>query len=167
VNYIYYQTKINDVIIKCPIETGIEILVYNVFDEIININGYSLVDIDRIWKNQDSRLTTGAGIPDIAILSPDFVFKKADAGNVYGFIEVKAAGVSLRNTKQIIEAKKCIPHFFYTNGIVWKYYFNEELKWEKNLSKSKLLYCVTKVEIDEKEFNELKESIRDINWKNI
>lgn len=93
-DYLYYQKKINDVIVKCPIEAGIEILVYNLLDECICMDDYALVDINRIWKNQDSRLLTGAGISDIAILSNDFVFKQEDVGKVYGFIEVKAAGVS-------------------------------------------------------------------------
>lgn len=34
-DYLFYQKKINDVIIKCPIEAGIEILVYNLLDECI------------------------------------------------------------------------------------------------------------------------------------
>ena len=72
--YWLYQRKINDVITKCPIETGIEILVYNLIDEYIDINDYALVDINRIWKNQDSRLSTEGGIPDIAVLSPNFYF---------------------------------------------------------------------------------------------
>ena len=73
-DYLFYQKKINDVIIKCPIEAGIEILVYNLLDECICIDEYALVDINRIWKNQYSRLLTEAGISDIAILSPNFVF---------------------------------------------------------------------------------------------
>ena len=92
-DYLYYQKKINDVIVKCPIEAGIEILVYNLLDECISMDDFALVDINRIWKNQDSRLLTGAGISDIAILSTDFVFKQEDVGEVYGFVEVKAAGI--------------------------------------------------------------------------
>ena len=98
-DYKYYEHKINDVIIKCPIEAGVEILVYNVLDDIVNSKGFSLVDINRIWKNKDERLTTDAGIPDIAILSNDFEFK-TNVGQVMGFIEVKATNKSLLETEQ-------------------------------------------------------------------
>lgn len=167
-DYLHYQEKINDVITKCPIEAGIEILVYNLIDQNINIDEekYSLVDINRIWKNQDSRLLTETGIPDIAILSPDFVFKNEDVGEVYGFIEVKAAGVSLRDTTQISGQMKNTSHFIYTNGIVWKYYFNQKLEWEKNIGTEKTSYSTEKIEVDKNQFEKLRKGIRDIIWKN-
>ena len=107
-NSLYYQKKINDVIMKCPIEAGIEILVYNLLDECIDMDEYALVDINRIWKNQDSRLVTDAGISDIAILSTDFVFKNENTGSAYGFVEVKAAGISLIDTVQASGHVECV-----------------------------------------------------------
>ncbi len=165
--YLHYQKRINDVIIKCPIEAGIEILVYSIFDEILSTaeDKYALVDINRIWKNQDSRLSTETGISDIAIMSPDFVFKNEDVGTVYGFIEVKAAGVSLRDTEQISGQMKNISHFIYTNGIVWKYYFNQVQEWEINLCTQKLQYSTIEIEVNESDFLELKERIRLIVWE--
>ena len=62
-DYKYYERKINDIIMKCPIEAGVEILVYNVLDNIVESKGLSLVDINRLWKDRDPRLTNGAGIP--------------------------------------------------------------------------------------------------------
>ena len=156
-DHLYYQKKINDVIVKCPIEAGIEILVYNLLDECISRDDFALVDINRIWKNQDSRLLTGAGISDIAILSTDFVFKQEDVGKVYGFVEVKAAGV--------LEQMKKVTHFIYTNGVVWRYYYNQKLKWEKNLGVSKTKYTVSEIAIDKNEFEELRKEIRTISWK--
>ena len=47
-NYQYYERKINDVIMKCPIEAGIEILVYNVLDYILDSKDVSIVDINRL-----------------------------------------------------------------------------------------------------------------------
>lgn len=167
-DYLYYQKKINDVIVKCPIEAGIEILVYNLLDECICMDDYALVDINRIWKNQDSRLLTGAGISDIAILSNDFVFKQEDVGKVYGFIEVKAAGVSadaVQVKEQVEGQMKKVSHFIYTNGVVWRYYCNQSLKWEKNLGVSKTKYTISEIKIDEDEFEMLKKEIRSIKWK--
>lgn len=162
--YIYYQRKINDVISKCPIEAGVEILVYNLLDENIDMNNYSLVDINRIWKNQDSRLTTDAGISDIAILSTDFYFRQEDTGMVYGFVEAKAAGESLRETDQISGQMNSVSHFIFTNGIVWKYYFNQELEWEINLSVNEIPYSIKEIEIDKNLFDDLKEKICSIEW---
>ncbi len=164
-DHLYYQKKINDVIVKCPIEAGIEILVYNLLDECISMDDFALVDINRIWKNQDSRLLTGAGISDIAILSTDFVFKQEDVGEVYGFVEVKAAGISLENTVQVLEQMKKVSHFIYTNGVVWRYYYNQKLKWEKNLGVSKVKYNISEIAIDKNEFEELKKEIQTIKWK--
>lgn len=164
-DYLYYQKKINDVVVKCPIEAGVEILVYNLLDECICMDDYALVDINRIWKNQDGRLLTGAGISDIAILSNDFVFKQEDVGEVYGFIEVKAAGVSLADTVQVMEQMKKVSHFIYTNGVVWRYYCNQSLKWEKNLGVSKTKYTISEIAIDENEFEKLKKEIKSIKWK--
>ena len=164
-DYLYYQKKINDVIVKCPIKAGIEILVYNLLDECICMDDYALVDINRIWKNQDSRLLTEAGISDIAILSNDFVFKKEDVGEVYGFIEVKATGVSLADTVQVMGQMKKVSHFINTNGVVWRYYYNQALKWEKNLGVSKTKYTISEITIDKNEFEELKNEIQSIKWK--
>lgn len=164
-DYLYYQKKINNVITKCPIEAGVEILVYNLLDECICMDDYSLVDINRIWKNQDSRLLTEAGISDMAILSNNFIFKQEDVGEVYGFIEVKAAGVSLADTIQVLEQMKKVSHFIYTNGIVWRYYYNQELKWEKNLGVSKTKYTISEITIDKNQFEKLKKEIQSIKWK--
>ena len=152
-DYLYYQRKLNDVVIKCPIEAGIEILVYNLLDGNIDMKQYSLVDINRIWKNQDSRLSTESGISDIAILSPDFEFKKEDIGEVYGFVEVKAAGCTLGPTDQILGQMKKVSHFLYTNGIVWKYYCCQKLKWEKNLGTAKLPHSIAEVIVDKFRFS--------------
>ncbi len=164
-NHLYYQRKLNDVIVKCPIEAGVEILVYNLLDNIIDMDEYALVDINRIWKNQDSRLTTDAGISDIAILSTDFVFKNEDIGKVYGFVEVKAAGVALTDTVQVREQMKKVSHFIYTNGIEWKYFLNQEIKWKKNLSETKIPYSIEKIMVDENEFEQLIVELQNIKWR--
>ena len=167
-DYKYYEQKINDVIIKCPIETGVEILVYNLLDGCIGMEKYALIDINRIWKKQNSMLSTEGGVSDIAIVSRDFVFKRSDGenvGEVYGFVEVKAAGVSLRDTEQIMGQMKKAPHFIYTNGIVWKYYFKQKLEWDINVVETDKSCSNNEVEINHTEFERLKENISLIKWK--
>ena len=162
---IKYEKKINDVIIKCPIEAGVEILVYNVLDEIIDSNKFALVDINRIWKNKDQRLTTPAGIADIAVLSNDFVFG-TDKGKVYGFVEIKATNTYLTETEQV-EGQKCsVRHYIYTNGLVWKYYKDQKLQWEKYLDKEqrKAKTIAQEVLIDQNSYDELIVAIKEIKW---
>uniref|UniRef100_I5AQ18 Uncharacterized protein n=1 Tax=Eubacterium cellulosolvens (strain ATCC 43171 / JCM 9499 / 6) TaxID=633697 RepID=I5AQ18_EUBC6 len=78
----YYERKINDVITKCPIEAGVEILADNLLDAVNDPKECSLIEVNRLWKHQEPRLDTDAGIPDLAILSPDFTFKDKDRGCV-------------------------------------------------------------------------------------
>lgn len=165
-DYKHYEQKINDVINKCPIEAGIEILVYNVLDNIIESKDLSLVDINRIWKNKDKRLTTDGGVPDIAVLSRDFMFG-TDTGFAYGFIEVKATNRCLSETEQIEGHKSSEKNYVYTNGLVWRYYRNKELKWELSLEKSgckSIVYAQT-ISIAEEKFKELLDKLSEINWK--
>lgn len=161
----YYQRKLNDVIVKCPIETGVEILVYRLLEENMDWKQYSLVDINRIWKNQDSRLSTESGIPDIAILSPDFRFKEEEMGRVYGFVEVKAAGVGLGTTDQILGQMKKAPHFIYTNGIVWQYYLKQQRVWEVNLGTNPLPYSLAEISLDAENFAKLQDRLSKIRWE--
>ena len=60
-NHEYYERKINDVIMKCPIEAGVEILVYNVLDDIVHSKGLSLVDINRLRKKRDKKRNGKSG----------------------------------------------------------------------------------------------------------
>lgn len=163
-DFLYYQRKINDVIEKCPIETGVEILVYNLLDKCVDSNNFSLVDINSIWKNQDIRLTTDGGISDIAILSTDFKFGEEDKGNVYGFVEVKPSRVTLTDSEQVSKQMKKVNHYIYTNGIVWKYFLNQTLKWEINLSNGEFSYAIKKIYINESKFTELKNALQKIEW---
>lgn len=168
-DYKYYERKINDVIMKCPIEAGVEILVYNVLDSILDAKKVSLVDINRLWKNKDNRLTTEGGISDIAILPTDFVYKKPDTGVAYGFIEVKATNKELLDTEQILGQKARCPHYIYTNGLVWKYFLNGTEKWEIKLAMTgneerKCVKGSEEVSINNDKFNELIQKLSKIVW---
>lgn len=166
--YDYYEKKINDVIIKCPIEAGVEILVYNFLDEIIDSTKLTLVDINRLWKNRDDRLTTEAGISDIAVLSEDFKYR-TDIGKVYGFIEVKATNRPLSVTEQVEGQKKVVAHYIYTNGLTWKYYKDGVAKWEIVLASYENQECQVmeksgRISIVPDRFSDLVGELKKINW---
>ena len=164
-DYKYYERKINNVIMKCPIEAGVEILVFNVLDGIIESKGLTLVDINRLWKNRDERLTTDTGVSDIAVVSNDFEFN-TDIGQVFGFIEVKATNILLFETEQVKGHKSSISHYIYTNGLVWKYYRNQELIWEAvlDVSEQKSIVNAKEISIDKKIFRELLDRLERIDW---
>ena len=168
-NYKYYEKKVNDVIMKCPIEAGIEVLVYNLLDNIVESEELSLIEINRLRKNRDDRLTTDAGIPDIAILSEDFEYK-TDIGQVYGFVEVKATNVALVETEQICGQKAKAAHYIYTNGLEWKYFYDGEYQWGIILAYFRNDQCkkmddFQHVSIDANKFCELIEALQKITWK--
>ncbi|HBR32844.1 MAG TPA: hypothetical protein DD733_12270 [Clostridiales bacterium] len=166
-NYKYYERKINDVIMMCPIEAGIEILVYNVLDYILESKEVSLVDINRLRKDRDQRLTTDAGVSDIAVLSEDFKYR-SDIGQVYGFIEVKATSKDLSETEQIQGQRVATKHYLCTNGLCWNYFENNlsEPKWEKTLTNSDIKYLnqAKSVSIDENKFLDLLKTLDAIKW---
>jgi len=163
-DYLHYQRKLNDVITKCHIEAGVEILVYNLIDEFINVELYSLVDINRLQLDRDPRLTTDGGMSDIAVLSSNFEYCST-LGKVYGFIEVKAASVSiLKVSPQAAKQMKKVSHFIYTNGIVWKYFFNQQPTWEVNLSANKIQNATMAIKIDSVAFDDLKHKLSRIPW---
>lgn len=164
----YYEQKINDVILKCPIEAGVEILVYNMLDNIVDSKEFSLVDINSLLKGRDERLTTDSGISDIAVLSSNFEYK-TDIGEVYGFIEVKSTYTPVSETKQIEGQKKKVNHYLYTNGLVWNYFKNGNHEWEVELAflENKKIRTVHSqaISINKDKYNDLIENISKIKWK--
>lgn len=165
--YKYYEKKINDVILKCPIEAGVEILVYNLLDSILDSEELSLVEINRLRKGRDERLATEAGIPDIAIVSEDFKYM-TDEGHVYGFIEVKATNIALSETEQVNGHKKKARHYLYTNGLAWIYFIDGQFKWQVSLAyyngkKCEKMTDFQCVSINEDDFKKLKKKLSEIN----
>ncbi len=164
----YYEQKLNDVRLKCPLEIGIEILVYNLLDSIIDKNNYSVIDINSLHQNMDSRLDTSGGISDIAILSKDFIYKLEEKGKSYGFIEVKSTENNLEITKQIKGQKGSINHFIYTNGKVWKYYDRSNEEWSIDLIDYNTKYTIIDgqkyLNIKEEHFNNLLNKLKNIKW---
>lgn len=163
-NIKYYETKINDCITKAPFESGVEILVYNLLDEILDKESISVIDINRCPEKADSRFCTDGGIPDIAIVSKDFVFKNISQGNVYGLIETKSVGTSIRNTSQISGQRSKAIHYLVTNGIVWHYYFNGVQKWKINICTVDIPYSIECLKIDVDKYYELMKHLSNISW---
>ena len=164
-DYLQYQRKLNDVIEKCPIEAGVEILAYSLLDSIIFSDRYSLVDINRICRENEKRLVLNNVVPDIAVLSRNFKWRENGVGAVYGFVEVKAAGVSLRNTEQIKRERTGTRHLIFTNGVRWIYYSDGKVVKDCCITSDKRKSAKESVEIDENGFNELIKMLTEIDWE--
>lgn len=127
----YYEKKLNDVKIKAPIETGIEILVYNILDAVFaDSNKVAVVDVNTCHKEKEKRFVAGGGVTDIVLTSDDFEFKKNDKGQIYGFVEVKNYNKTLdaheNNDHKIkLTIQEC-SRYILTNGHEWRYYKNSK-----------------------------------------
>ncbi|MFM1524757.1 MULTISPECIES: hypothetical protein [Helcococcus] len=157
-DYKKVERKINDIELKCPIEAGVEILVYNILDYAFDSENLSVVDINSIWKNKDSRLTSDYGIADIALLSNDFVWSQENKGKVYGVVEVKYLDDKL-DVGYIGHITK-YPHFLYTNGLKWIYYYNGNENWTIEINED----TYNKYTISEDRYKKLIELLKDIKF---
>lgn len=167
-NCTYYEEKLNNVIVKCPIEFGVEILVYNLLDYTMDSSSLALIDINSIWGKKDKRLEVNGVVPDIAVLSNDFIFG-TNCGVPYGFIEAKSTSNKLYKTKQIIKEKGGTKHFIYTNGLTWMYFQNGVMKWEITIAcldehDCKFITEPKTVSVDSDRFDLLIDKLRKINW---
>lgn len=119
-NFEYYCKKIDDIKLKAPIESGVEILVYMLLDEIIENHDLSLVAIDSMQRKK--RFWSEGGYSDLAVVTPDFRFEN-NAGECKGVIETKYISENLSNhMPQIIGQLLTFKNVLVTNGIDWRFY---------------------------------------------
>lgn len=117
-----YEKILNDINSKCPIEDGVEILIYNILNEIIESKKVTLVNISGMEGAGDKRLQTEGGTPDFAITTPDFEYKEYKKGEVKGFIEAKRPGVKKPDKLQLLGHITSKKYIIFTNGKCWKFY---------------------------------------------
>ncbi len=152
--YEYYQEKINDIILRAPIEAGVEILAYNLIDECIHFNRKNidlrLIDVSRMQRDRAPLLSCKESVPDMVIVTTDFKYSmnKEYKGymngsrhkSVKGCVEVKATCEGLSNTEQFRGELKKFGNMIYTNGITWRICNISEIKkaWKENNEAQKL-----------------------------
>ena len=123
-NFEYYCKKIDDIKLKAPIESGVEILVYMLLDEIIENHDLSLVVIDSMQRK--NRFWSEGGYSDLAVVTPNFRFVN-NAGGCKGVIETKYISENLSNhMPQIIGQLLTFNNVLVTNGIDWRFYSIEK-----------------------------------------
>lgn len=158
-NYKYYEKKINDILYKCNIESGIEIITYMLLDEIIENKNLSLVAIDSLQKT--NRFLSEGGFSDLSIVSNDFLYDDPSKGKCYGCVEVKHIRKNLKSVRwQVIGQLITFNNILVTNGLDWEFYSlkkhhqqsncnSEKIDMEKELQKVKELFVSYKKYNDE------------------
>lgn len=120
-NYKYYEKKINDILYKCNLESGTEILTYMLLDKIIENNNLSLIAIDKLQKK--NRFLSKGGFSDLAVVSNDFLYDDPNKGICYGCVEVKRIRRELKNVRgQVIGQLLTFNNVLVTNGLDWEFY---------------------------------------------
>ena len=125
-NYRKYEEMLNRVMKKCPLESGVQTLVFMYLDELFeNCIGYEPVIIDNLQKSQKSqRYRTLGGYTDIMVVNSDFEYNdlKADP-DIKLFFEVKALENNLSDHFfQFLGQMLTVGKGCFTNGKIWEYY---------------------------------------------
>lgn len=158
-----FKDELELVMIQNPVESELYSLVAAVLRGLANSYRISLRDVSsRRTSYISARFKSDAGFPDFVVLERKI---KQDA-DVLGAIEVKRSVVSLDgNLAQ--EQLNCHLEKFgkvvHTNGIVWRYYNDKEMKWQHVLGiikDSKVCWC----ENSETKWKNLLSDLEKINW---
>lgn len=121
-NYRQYETTLNTIRRKAPLESGVQTLVYMFLYEMFENAADDLVVIDRTQKK--SRFTTYAGVSDLAVVSKDFDYHNEN-GSIRFCIEIKEMGKKLDQElykAQLLGYLLTYQKAIITNGILWRFY---------------------------------------------
>ncbi|MBE6872463.1 MAG: hypothetical protein E7493_00900 [Ruminococcus albus] len=125
-NYRKYEEMLNRVMKKCPLESGVQTLVFMYLDELFeNCIGYEPVIIDNLQKSQKSpRYRTLGGYTDIMVVNSDFEYDDLNADpDIKLFFEVKALENNLSDHYfQFLGQMLTVGKGYFTNGKTWEYY---------------------------------------------
>lgn len=125
-NYLKYEEMLNRVMKKCPLESGVQALVFMYLDELFeNCTKYEPVITDDLQKSEKStRYRTKGGYSDILVVNRNFDY---DDLNVIPdrkfFVEVKTEIENLSDHYyQLLGQLLTIGEGYITNGEKWEYY---------------------------------------------
>ncbi len=174
-NYRKYEELLNRVMKKCPLESGVQTLVFMYLDELFeNCIGYEPVIIDRMKK--DSVYGTCGGVSDIAIVRNDLDYdnskkdKDTEKSKIRFCVEVKEIKKSIDKDKFRIQFLGHLLTFgegIITNGKKWEHYRFEPSENDKNILKPMIEKYITlnekkkKTKEEKEQLNSLIEKITD------
>lgn len=150
-NYRKYEEMLSRVMKKCPLESGVQALVFMYLDELFeNCIGYEPVIIDRMTK--DSVYGTCGGVSDIAIVRNDLDYdnskkdKDTEKSKIRFCVEVKEIKKSIDKDKFRIQFLGHLLTFgegIITNGKKWEQYRFEPSENDKNILKPMIEKYIT------------------------
>jgi len=174
-NYRKYEEMLNRVMKKCPLESGVQTLVFMYLDELFeNCIGYEPVIIDRMTKA--SVYGTCGGVSDIAIVRNDLDYdnskedKDTEKSKIRFCVEVKEITESIDKDKYRIQFLGHLLTFgegIITNGKKWEQYRFEPSENDKNILKPMIEKYITlnekkkKTKEEKEQLNSLIEKIMD------
>ncbi|MBQ9542813.1 hypothetical protein [Ruminococcus sp.] len=176
-NYRKYEEMLNRVMKKCPLESGVQTLVFMYLDELFeNCIGYEPVIIDRMTKA--SVYGTCGGVSDIAIVRNDLDYdnskedKDTEKSKIRFCVEVKEITESIDKDKdkyhiQFLGHLLTFGEGIITNGKKWEHYRFEPSENDKNILKPMIEKYITlnekkkKTKEEKEQLNSLIEKITD------
>ena len=172
IDSIKYEQILNNVLIKAPIEIGVEIAVYMVLFGLLENTDMVVCDVNTMWKSKAEKYSNNKGkklgaVPDLVIVDKSFSYSKpSQDSSAYGFVEVKSLACSKIKEDGEIESHKIhTNNFLWTNGKIW-HYFNKlkpEQNWEVDLCNTKIKDG--SIHIDGLKYGELLYRLKNIDWK--
>lgn len=169
----YYERLINNVIMKAPIETGVEILAFMLLESFVSDQGCVLIDVSTYIQTtiNDHNLVHGKSnaVPDCVVVPKEYAyfncFDKNEAQNL-GYIEIKKPSNTIKiDTEQAKAHINATKHVLFTNGIVWHYIKNGKTKWVINLDKNDRKRLKNKeIIVSEARYRELLRKLKRIEW---
>ncbi|WP_295157828.1 hypothetical protein [uncultured Ruminococcus sp.] len=127
-DYKKYEELLNRVMTKCPLESGVQTLVFMYLDELFeNCTKYEPVLIDKLPKA--SSFNTKGGISDIALVGNDFDYKESkkdgyviDKEKIRFCIEIKKKGIKRKKNRiQFLGQLLTFGEGIITNGYQWEH----------------------------------------------
>ncbi len=169
-NYRKYEEMLNRVMKKCPLESGVQTLVFMYLDELFeNCIGYEPVIIDRMKK--DSVYGTCGGVSDIAIVRNDLDYdnskkdKDTEKSKIRFCVEVKEITEPIDKDKYRIQFLGHLLTFgegMITNGKKWEHYRFEPSENDKNILKPMIEKYITLKKKNKEEKKEKNEQLKSL-----
>ena len=161
-----YETILNNVYTKAPLEIGVEIAVFMLLYGKLH-QYYDVADVNTMWRRYAAAYVDASdeltAVPDLVILDKAFRFTEGN-GTAYGFVEVKnLAARQNGETEEMKSHRNNANHVIWTNGLIWTYYQFGSEQWSMDLTGP----CEQKgrIRIDPWRFCLLLEKLDQIPWK--
>lgn len=144
-NFNLYIRKLKEIQDKCRLENGYSHIIYQVLENTIDDEKYSIIDTSSLKRTQDKATAPHdiIAVPDFVITNKDYTFDGIqNSENILGCIEVKYSDSDTINLCRLHSEKQNKGYLeyyrkvIYTNGWIWRYYNSSGKTWTINFRDS-------------------------------